>query len=657
VDAAGTSDSEARSAVPGKWAAAVLYLSLTLLLAFPLSVKPGRVLLADGPDIHLFMWTLAWDTHAFLHQPLSIFEANIFFPNHDTLAYSENLIGDAFFAAPILWLTNNPVLALNLVTLLSCVLCGLGAYVLGRRLGLSGSAALLCGVIFAFSPPRFFRISQLHLTSVQWIPFSLASFHAYLDGGQRRDLRLAAGFLSLQALSSGHGAVFLVVATATMLVYRLAMGEPVAWRRRMVDLGLIGVALLAVSVGIFLPYRVAQAEVGLRRGLGNWATVPESFIASPTHVHTALLSLIGKSDMSAPATAYLFPGYVPLLLALAVLIVRKPRTPALNHTWPRSSVWSWIASILSFGALSMATLAGTVFLFGAVRLRLGSTVLLTARSALRPSIVAVALAGLRMLAAARVPLAPAQRMKEWGWAWLLWAAPRRRDPAPIYTALVFFSVSLSLGPPISLWPLLYSLPLFNFIRVPTRFTILGLLGLGVLAGIGFDRLTSRIGLRARHASTAIVGALLVAEFAAFPLPVVPYRLDIPAADRWLAQQQKPFVVVEVPVTTLERNQSNYMLHSMAHWQKTVNGYSGILPSPHDELFGQLRLFPSDESVRRLAQLGVTYVVVHTSWFAPERRPALEEALRAFAPQLKLEYTDPDSRVYSLQRPLATVGMR
>src|SRR5262245_62008325 len=104
----------------------------------------------DSPDAHLFMWTLAWDTHAFVHQPLSIFDANIFYPNHDTLAYSENLIGSAFFAAPVLWLTGNYVLATNMVSLLACVLCGLGAYVLGRRLGLSGPAAFLCGLIFAF---------------------------------------------------------------------------------------------------------------------------------------------------------------------------------------------------------------------------------------------------------------------------------------------------------------------------------------------------------------------------------------------------------------------------------------------------------------------------------------------------------------------------
>jgi uncharacterized membrane protein len=185
------------------------------------------------------MWTLAWDAHAFVHQPLSIFDANIFFPNHDSLAYSENLIGSAFFAAPVLWLTGNPVLAVNVVSLLSCVLCGLGAYVLGRRVGLSGPAAVLTGLVFAFSPPRFLRFSQLHLAAVQWIPFALASLHAYLERGDKRDLRLAVAFFALQTLTSGHGGVFALVAILLMLVYRLALGEPIVFVRRMRDFGII----------------------------------------------------------------------------------------------------------------------------------------------------------------------------------------------------------------------------------------------------------------------------------------------------------------------------------------------------------------------------------------------------------------------------------
>jgi len=297
--------------------AAVLFLALTLLLTWPLALRPASTTLPMGPDGDLFLWTLGWNAHAFVHQPLSIFDANIYHPLRHTLAFSENLIGSALIAAPIQWITGNAVLALNVVALLSCVLCGLGAYVLARRLGISPAGAVVAGVIFAFSPPRFFRTGQLHLGVVQWIPFALASLHSYFDAGRRRDLRLAAGFSTLQVLSSGHGAVFLVIAVGGLLAWGTLRGTPVALARWVRDLGIPGALLLAPAALVYLPYRTVQQEMGLRRSLENWAVTPGSFLAAPTHVQTFLLSLLPGPRILDTASAYLFPGILPLLLAIA----------------------------------------------------------------------------------------------------------------------------------------------------------------------------------------------------------------------------------------------------------------------------------------------------------------------------------------------------
>jgi hypothetical protein len=235
-------------------------------------------------------------------------------------------------------------------------------------------------------------------------------------------------------------------------------------------------------------------------------------------------------------------------------------------------------------------------------------------------------------------------------AWIAWGARYRRSPTGFYLLLTIVSAGLALGGRYWLWRSIFWLPGFNFIRGPSRFMVLGLLGVAVLAGVGFDRLTARLAPSRRGLAAVMVGGLLLAEFSAIPFNGVPFRLDIPAVDLWVAQQQKPFSIAEVPVATSERYQSNYMLHSMAHWQKTVNGYSGIRPALHEELYDQLRSFPSEDSVRRLAQLNVTYVIVHSSWFPPEERRLVEERLLAFGSWLKLEYMDLDSRVYSIHHP-------
>ncbi len=642
----------AGGAVPHKWRAAAFYLLLTLILTYPLSVAPHRTVLAHYPDDELLMWALAWDAHAFLHQPLSIFDANIFYPQRRTLAYSENVIGSAFFAAPVLWITGNPALALNIVALLACVLCGLGGYVLGYRVGLSPPAALVCGVIYAFSPPRFFRTPQIHVGAVQWIPFALASLHAYFDGNRKRDLRFAVAFFTLQTLTSGHGAVFLAVAIVIFLAYRLALGDPPALVRRARDFGITGVLLLLPAVLVYLPYRVVQEEIGLRRGLGTWRTAPESFLASPTHLHMWLRPMLTDRDVLAEATAILFVGYVPL--ALAVIGVLRSRRAAAGAASPRStSVWVRIGFALELAALIAFVTAAVVTFFGPIRLRVGTTVVLSARGAARSWFICVLMAGLRAAVIRRAPLDI--RVRAWHRLKALAhsLAVRPRDPATFYFVLAVLCAWLMISPPMrlwrfGLWPLVYRLPGFSFIRISTRFVVLLVLAIAVLAAAGVESLTAYRAARTRLIAASLVMAVLIAEFAAMPLNVAAYRIDPPAVDRWLARQPKPFVVAELPLAGPDpRYQTAYMLHSTVHWQKMVNGYSGWLPGTHRDLYEELRNFPDAQSLGHLEQLGVTYVIVHTELFAPAEWKRFETKLGTFDGRLKLEYMDPSGQVFSL----------
>jgi hypothetical protein len=535
--------------------ATLVFAVLTFLMALPFSLSPGRLVLADMPDTHLYIWTLAWDAYAFLHHPLSIFDANIYYPYANTLAYSENLIGSAFFAAPIIWLTGEPVLAMNLAALITCVLCGLGAYLLARRLHLSVGAAFVCGIIFAFAPPRFFRMGQVHMTAVQWIPFSLACLHTYLDSGRRRDLLLAIGFFSLQALASGHGAVYLFLATVALITWRVLLGTPLALRQRLRDVGVGGAYLLAPAVWVMLPYRIAQAEAGLRRGYVSEAMPgKESWLATPAPVDAFVIAQL-FAPAAKVADAYLFPGILVLVLAAIALLNRS--------SWRR----------------------------------------------LRDSHVV------------------------------------------FYLLLGILSTLMFVGRPIEIWRYVYWLPGLNFIRVPSRFIILTMLALSVLAGFGADRLAARLSRTANTIAMVLIAALLLGEYSSYPFVGVPYTLDIPAIDRWLDTQPKPFVVAEVPVPSpgdlgsFERQQTQSMLHATAHWQKTVHGYSGIRRPLHDQLYLDMTTFPNEQCLAALRSVGVTHVVVHTNEFGARWRAV--EAQIGRTPSLQLAHVEGDGRVYTL----------
>ena len=607
------------------------YFALTIVYAYPLSVHPADHVMSKGTDTNLYIWTLAWDAHAFVHHPISIFESNIFYPLRHTLAYSENLIGSAFFAAPVLWLSRNPVLAMNLAALITVPLCAIGAYLLARALGISIEGSALAGLIFGFTPPRFFRLDQLHLTNVQWIPFSLACAHRYLEHGHARDLRLAIAFFTLQVLTSGHGAVFLALALLALAAYRLVLGERPAIAARMRDAGVGGALLLAPSILILLPYRAAQIEMGLRRTLQNARPVPwTSFLASPSHLQQHLVAhFLPNAGVYETAAAYLFPGYVPLILGAIGILWRSGRSVA------------WRRAALALNALVFITLAIAVYatVVDNARLRVGSIVLFSARQPWRAWLWFLVASGLRLAIAKHAPVLSLPRFE-------------RNDMAAFYTLLFVLSVWLSIGPQYGLWQHVYWLPGLNFIRAPSRFMILGVLALAVLAAYGFDHLGAQLSARGRAVLAVTLAALLIVEFAGMPLEVAAQSPDVPSIDRWLAARPTPFAIAEVPVpdstnvTVREGQQSVYMLHSMAHWQKTIHGYSGLLPEFSDNLYWQLTKFPDPISLRALSDIGVTYIVVHEDRYPPDDWPAVEQRLAHF-PELTLEHVETGGRVYRL----------
>jgi hypothetical protein len=669
----------------------LLFAALVLLTTWPLARHPASTMLPGGPDGELFLWTLSWDAHAFLHQPFAIFDANIYYPLRDTLALSENLIGTALFSAPIQWITGNPVLALNVASLLSTLLCGVGTWLLARRLGLGRVAAVMAGLVFAFSPPRFFRMEQIHLGTVQWIPFGLAALHAYLDEGRARHLKWTACFFTLQVLTSGHGAVFMLVACGGLVAYRVVLGDPLRPWRRVRDLGVTGVLLLAPVAWSVLPYRRVQEGLGLRRSLENWTVPASSYFAAPTHVQAWIVARFPDARILETAGAFLFPGFLSLMLAAAALVLRPAResarmgrtatvagcgtapdadagsdagpgfSPAATTLGHARASWltrgAWLLELVSLALIVIATL---LTIYRPARVRAGDIVLFSARSLWRPWLMAAAAVAARVVLSRLVPIDAGGRTRRCAAAcamiWRRWRIALRASPLGFYLVLTILAILLSIGPPLGLWPLVYWMPGFSFIRVPSRFTILGMLGLAVLAGIGFDRVRARLRPEHRLAAGLVVGTLLMAEFLAIPLEVNPYTVDIPRIDRWLASQPGPFAIAELPLPDpanpgeFERRQTAYMMHATAHWQKTVHGYSGFRAPVHELIFQNLRDFPTDEGLRRLALLGVARIVVHTELYGPGEWPAVEARIGRFADWLRLEHVEGPGRVYSLRPP-------
>jgi hypothetical protein len=138
-----------------------------------------------------------------------------------------------------------------------------------------------------------------------------------------------------------------------------------------------------------------------------------------------------------------------------------------------------------------------------------------------------------------------------------------------------------------------------------------LLFVAVAAGFGVAAIYYRCHQRRWWPGLAVALVLLVnGEAVRAPIGYVWFD-GVPAAYDALADEPGA-VVAEAPFPMPQQWFLNapYMVYSTRHWHPMLNGYSGFRPPSYERSYEAMRGFPSDESLLRLFDLGVTHVVVH-----------------------------------------------
>lgn len=299
------------------------YLALTAWWLWPLPARMAdHAIYQSGTpfiaaDVHLITWALAWDTHALLSHPLALFDANVFHPAPSSLAFSEHFLGYVPLFAPAYLLTGNPVLAANVVLVLSFPLCALAAYALARRF-VTPPAAFVAGALFAFHGERYLNLYHLHQLGTWWIPLALLFTERWLERARARDAVALGAVVGLQLLSSFYLAYALVLFYAAYLAVALVRSRRVLNRRR-----LLGLALALVTGSV--PAALASLPYLQLQGLG---LVPAG--RSPM-VRLVLASFVTMGRIRAYLTS-LGVGPVGYALGLVALLAGWRRGGAYART-------------------------------------------------------------------------------------------------------------------------------------------------------------------------------------------------------------------------------------------------------------------------------------------------------------------------------------
>lgn len=317
--------------------AAVGALILAVIMTWPSARHPASTIPADIWDPTLQAWELAWAGHILFTDPSQLWNANAFYPDTYSFAFSDTLLG----YLPASLIGNGPTAALvryNVMFILLHALALFGAYALIRQLGGPRAAAAMAGAAFAYAPWRWGQAGHMHVLSVGGIALALAMLArghgvALVRDGRLRPRRpgwaLAGWLTAAWQVSIGFGiglpfAYVLAVLVVFGAIAWLVRGRPTLGRRLIIFDLVGGVVFAAVGGLMSLPYlQVLKLHPEARRSITDiqmFSPTLRSFFTAPEQsLFWGSAHAAARLTMPYPAETTLLPGFTIIGLAFAGL--------------------------------------------------------------------------------------------------------------------------------------------------------------------------------------------------------------------------------------------------------------------------------------------------------------------------------------------------
>jgi hypothetical protein len=317
------------------------YVLLFGYLTSPLLRWADTVIPAVGNpnDVRYLVWNAAWVAHALLTNPTHLFDANINYPAPLQLTGSEHSLSNQIVFLPLYALTDNPLLALNALILLSYPAAALCMQLLLMRLGCAAAPSWVGGLLFALGPLQVPLKVEVRCLAfyLPLLALGLTCMHA------RRSSRIWIGagvvlVLLCGCFSSYYFAVIICLTALLWVGIDLLDQRPVDWWFALQSVGLVTLSLVPLGL-ISMPYFARRALEWSGPSAGAQVDLTPTLAG---RLSDALPMNIGLWQWGW-ALPYLVLGGSSIVLALATF---RWMTPAQRRTVVRGLIFAIVGSFL-----------------------------------------------------------------------------------------------------------------------------------------------------------------------------------------------------------------------------------------------------------------------------------------------------------------------
>jgi hypothetical protein len=168
------------------WKGTLVLAVAVLVFFWPVVMQMGSY--NPGGDAMFNAWEMRRNQNCILRNHCPTYaDANIYYPNKDTMLYSETQLSAGVVTLPLYFINQNPIFAYNLLTITLFFLAGWFMYLLAKRLSKGNEFwSILAGLAFTFAPVKMASIYHLQNLSIAVLPLAVLLVIRFFDVYQAR---------------------------------------------------------------------------------------------------------------------------------------------------------------------------------------------------------------------------------------------------------------------------------------------------------------------------------------------------------------------------------------------------------------------------------------------------------------------------------------